>query len=328
MRRAGENTRSAHLTGEGFADAVAALEGVAKPEDVAGHAFASGEAALAVVLMTFLRGGTHVIAPANAPGVLGNVLPRFGVSADFVDFGDLERVRQAVRPTTKIFYVPALSEPDMTVADIRSLYRIARQAGALLVVDSTLLTPIVCRPLEHGADLVLHSGALLGGQDDREGGVVIGRPDLITRLRQVGADLGAGLAAEAASLLRGGLHTLPLRIRRMCSTAMVFAAALARHPAVLRVGYPGLPAHPGHLLARQQFDSGPEGTRFGPCVSVRPLTQAADFVAALRLVADGAPGGTTTKATRLGEEVRFTMGLEDAEDLIADVNRALDSLSR
>ncbi|MFI6323881.1 aminotransferase class V-fold PLP-dependent enzyme [Nonomuraea sp. NPDC050556] len=323
MRRAGENTRSAHLPGEGFADAVAALEGAAKPDDVAGQAFASGEAALAVVLMTFLRGGTHVVAPTNAPGVLGNVLPRFGVSADFVDFGDLERVRQAVRPTTKIIFVPTLSEPGMTVADIRSLYRIARQAGALLVVDSTLATPIVCRPLEHGADLVLHSGALLGGC---AGGVVVGRPDLVSRLRQIGADLGAGLCCDEVPRLRDGLHTLPLRIRRMCSTAMVFAAALARHPGVRKVGYPGLPDHPGHQLARQQFDSGPEGTRFGPCVSVTPVDPG--LVGALTLIKEGPPGGACTRATVLGDEVRFTMGLEDAEDLIADVNRALDALSR
>lgn len=315
-------------TPEGFASAVASLEGAAKPDDVAGHAFASAEAALLVVLMTFLRGGTHVVAPTLAPGALTNVLPRFGVSADFVDFGDLERVRQAVRPTTKLLYVQALSDPGMTVTDIRSLYRIARQAGSLLVVDATLATPIVCRPLEHGADLVVHSGVLLGGHDDCGGGVVIGRPDLITRLRQVSADLGAQLGPDEAFLLRRGMRTLPLRIRRMCSTAMMFAAALARHPAVLRVGYPGLPEHPGHQLARQQFDSGPEGTRFGPCVSVTPAVDAALFVDALRLAEPGPPGGTCTRATLLGEEVRFTMGLEDAEDLIADVNRALDSLSR
>jgi cystathionine beta-lyase/cystathionine gamma-synthase len=324
-----ENTRSVHLPGEertadGFAAAVASLEGAAAPEDVAGQAFASGRAALAVVALTFLRGGCHVIAPAPGSGLLAAVLPRFGVSADFVDVTDLDRVRQAVRPSTKILYTEALADQ---VADLRALYRVAREAGALLVVDSTLASPIVCRPLEHGADLVLHSAALLGGHDGAEGGVVTGRPDLIKRLRQVGADLGADLPPDEAFTLRRGLRTLPLRVRRMCSTAMMFAASVAKHPRVRHVGYPGLADHPGHLLARQLFDSGPEGTRFGVCVSVVPAGDAEALVKSLTLIEPGPPGGTRTRAAAADDRVRFTMGLEDAEDLIADVTRALDSLS-
>ncbi|NUR86137.1 MAG: cystathionine gamma-synthase [Nonomuraea sp.] len=323
MRGVRENTRCVHLPGdertaEGLAAAVAALEGAAAPEDVAGAAFVSGHAALTVILMTFLRGGTHLVAPAPGAGLLANVIARFGVSADFVDFSDLDRVRQAVKPTTKILFAESLSDE---VADIRSLYRIARQSGALLVVDSTQATPIVCRPLEHGADLVLHSS---GPMLDGVGGVVTGRPDLVSRLRQVGRDLGAELPAEEAIHLRRGLRTLPLRVRRMCSTAMVFAAAVAKHPAVLRVGYPGLPDHPGHLLARQLFDSGPEGTRFGGGVSVTPRGEPEDLLRGLKLIATGPYGGPFTTASVLGNRVRFSMGLEDAEDLITDVSRALE----
>ncbi|MET9339508.1 PLP-dependent transferase [Nonomuraea sp. NPDC003804] len=308
-----ENTRCVRApAGGGYATAVAALEGVAAPENVAGKTFASGDAALAAVLLTFLRGGSHVIAPAPGAGVLANVLGRFGVSADFVDTGDLSAVRQAVRGNTKIIYVETLS--DTAVADLRGLYRLAREAGAMLVVDSTLATPIVCRPLEHGADLVIHStGTLLG---DREGGVVVGRHDLMRRLTD---DLGAPLSPADEAALLGALETLTLRVRRRCATAMEFVAAVAKHPGVAAVDYPGLPHHPGHHLARRLFDSGPEGTRFGPRVSVTPRGDADDLVTSLRLI------GCSTSAVRQGAAVRFTIGLEDVEDLVADVTRALDS---
>ncbi|WP_308250501.1 PLP-dependent transferase [Nonomuraea rhizosphaerae] len=325
-----ENTRSAHVPGqertaEGFATAMAALEGAAAPEDVAGHAFCSGRAALTAVLLAFLREGAHVVAPAPGAEPLAGVLSRFGVSADFVDMADLERVRQAVRPSTGLLYAETLAEQ---VTDLRGLYRIARQAGALLVVDSTLAGPFVCRPLEHGADLVLHEAApLLGGHDGCAGGVVTGRPDLVAKLRRVCADLGVELPPGEAGTLRGGLRTLPVRVRRMCSTAMMFAASVAKHPRALDVAYPGLPEHPGHQLARRLYDCGPEGTRFGFCVGLTPLGDATAFVKSLDLVEEGPLGGSRTRARVSGGRVLFSIGLEDAEDLLEDVTRALDSLS-
>uniref|UniRef100_UPI000A0517B8 trans-sulfuration enzyme family protein n=1 Tax=Herbidospora sakaeratensis TaxID=564415 RepID=UPI000A0517B8 len=336
-------------TVDAFAAAVAALEGAAAPEDVAGQAFSSGMAAITGTLLTFLGNGSHVVAPAPVNGatyqLLANVLSRFGVSADFVDHSDLRRVRAAIRPTTKIVYAETLANPTLAVADIRGLYQVAREAGALLVVDSTFATPVVCRPLEHGADLVIHSATkYMGGHDDCVGGVVVGRPDLVAKVRQTRIDTGSALSPDDAYLLRRGLETLPLRVRRMCSTAMVFAAALARHPHVRRVDYPGLPTHPGHRTARHLFDSGPEGTRFGAVVT---LTPHGGFEAGVALTdrlrtAAIAPsmGGTHTKAVHLASvarsdealsgvdagAVRFAIGLEDAEDLIADVTRALDAL--
>ncbi|MFC4060720.1 trans-sulfuration enzyme family protein [Planomonospora corallina] len=358
----GGGDRVENPTTAAFAAAVASLEGAAAPEDVAGEAFSSGRAAVSAVLMTFLRSGAHVVAPASADegvrSLLTGVLARFGVSADFADYAEPARVSAAVRRSTKIIYAETLSTPAAAVADIRGLYRVARSAGALLVVDSTYATPVVCRPLEHGADLVVHSATTyLGGHDDCAGGVVVGRPDLVGRLRGVRAVTGAELSPDDAFLLRRGLETLPLRVRRMCSTAMVFAAAVAKHPAVRRVDYPGLPHHPGHRLARHLFDSGPEGTRYGACVTVVPHggpDAAARLTGALRLVsAASSAGGTRTKVTPVaalgpggsggsggpggpggpgdGAEdgtgaVRFSIGLEDAEDLIVDVTRALDSL--
>jgi cystathionine beta-lyase/cystathionine gamma-synthase len=337
-----------------FAAGVAALEGAAAPEDVAGQGFPSGMAAITTVFMTFLRAGSHVVAPAPVHGgtrsLLTSVLSRFGVTADFVDYADLRNVRSALRPATKIIFAETLADPTMAVADIRGLYRIAREAEALLVVDSTLATPVVCRPLEHGADLVVHSATkYIGGHDDCTGGVVVGRPDLIERLREVRVDTGAALSPDDAFMLRRGLETLPLRVRRMCATAMVFAAAVAKHPRVRGVDYPGLVTHPGHDLARHLFDSGPEGTRFGACVTITPLggyqagISLADGVRLTRVASS--MGGTHTKASHVassthrrldaaalaasgidGGAVRFAIGLEDAEDLIGDVTAALDAM--
>ncbi|MEV5412658.1 PLP-dependent transferase [Thermopolyspora sp. NPDC052614] len=337
-----------------FAAGVAALEGAAAPEDVAGQAFSSGPAALTTVFMTFLRAGSHVVAPSplqeSTYALLTNVLSRFGVTADFVDYADLRQVRAAVRPRTKIVFAETLADPTMAVADLRGLYRMAREVGALLVVDSTLATPVVCRPLEHGADLVVHTATgYLGGHDDSAGGVVVGRPDLIAQLAEVRADTGDALSPDDAFLLRRGLETLTLRMRRMCATATVFAAALAKHPRVRRVWYPGLPSHPGHPLARKLFDSGPEGTRYGACVTITPYggyeagARLADGVRLAR-IATGV-GGSHTKVAHVAATshrrldpalltasgidpgaVRFSIGLEDAEDLIMDVTAALDAL--
>jgi cystathionine beta-lyase/cystathionine gamma-synthase len=337
-----------------FAAGVAALEGAAAPEDVAGQAFSSGAAALTTVFMTFLRAGSHVVAPSPLQeatyALLVNVLSRFGVSADFVDYADLRRVRSAVRHGTKIIFAETLGDPTTAVADLRGLYRLAREVGALLVVDSTLATPVVCRPLEHGADLVLHTATgYLGGHDDSTGGVVVGRPDLIAQLAEVRADTGDALSPDDAFLLHRGLETLPLRVRRMCATATVFAAALAKHPRVRRVWYPGLPSHTGHGLARRLFDSGPEGTRYGACVTITPrggYEAGARLADSMRLarIATGV-GGSRTKVAHVAAAshrrldpallaaagidpgaVRFSVGLEDAEDLIMDVTAALDAL--
>ena len=180
------------------------------------------------------------------------------METDFVDITDLDQVQAAIRPTTRIVYAETIANPTTAVADLRKLSEIAHDAGALLVVDSTLAPPVICRPLEHGADLVVHSATkYIGGHSDVTGGVVTGRIELISNIRSVRVDTGGCLAPDEAFLLRRGLETLPLRVRRACSTASVFAAALSRHPAVLRIDYPGLPEHSGHQVARRMFDAGP-----------------------------------------------------------------------
>jgi cystathionine beta-lyase/cystathionine gamma-synthase len=240
----------------------------------------------------------------------------------------------------------------MTVTDLPALADLAHQSGALLAVDSTATTPVLCRPLEYHADLVVHSATkYLGGHGDATGGAVVGRAELMDPVRRVRIATGGMLAPDEAFLLRRGLETLPLRMRRQCDTAAQFAAALVKHPVVSRVDYPGLVGHPGHELARRLFDAGPEGTRFGAVVTITPVggRQAGlAFADALRLARSATSlGGTHTTVTHVGTTthwgqddaallasgidpaaVRFSIGLEDAEDLIRDATEALDVIAR
>ena len=342
-------------TVDAFATAVAALEGANLPGQVTAQAFASGMAAISGVFLTFARAGAHVVASAaiygGSYGFLRNVASRFGVETDFVDMADLGQVRAALRPATRIVYAETIANPTTAVADLPALARLAGESGALLVVDSTLAPPVVCRPLEHGADLVLHSATkYIGGHSDVTGGVVTGRPELTSRIRAVRIDTGGSLAPDEAFLLRRGLETLPVRMRRQCSTAAVFAATLARHPAVARVDYPGLDCHPGHEVARRMFDAGPEGTRYGAIVTITPhggREAGMAFADRLRIAQVATSlGGTHTKVSHAASTthrqldsaalaaagidpaaVRFSIGLEDAEDLIEDARLALDSLN-
>jgi cystathionine beta-lyase/cystathionine gamma-synthase len=348
--------RAGNPTVDAFAAGLAALESAGLPERAAGQAFSSGAAAGTAVFLAFARAGAHVIAPATVNGatydLLTGVLARFGVDADFVDMTDPAQVRAAVRSRTRIVWAEPLSGPALTIPDLPALATIAREIDALLVVDATAATPVVCRPLEHGADLVVHAaGTYISGHGDATGGVIAGRPELIKQVRKVRVDTGDTLAPDEAFLLRRGLETLPLRVRRQCDTASTFAAAIAKHPAVRHIDYPGLPGHPGHQLARGLFDQGPEGTRFGAVVTVTPRGGRDAGLAladALRLAqVSGLLGGTRTQVSHVASTthrrlddtamavagvdpgaVRFSVGLEDAEDLIRDASEALDTVRR
>jgi cystathionine beta-lyase/cystathionine gamma-synthase len=343
-------------TVDAFARSIAALEGANLSRWPAAQAFASGMAAISGVFWTYLRAGAHVIASNTLYGgtysLLRNVLSRFGVETDFVDITDAAAIRAAMRPATRIIYAETIANPTTTVAPLHELSEIARGNGALLVVDSTLAPPVICRPLEHGADLVIHSATkYIGGHSDVTGGVVTGEIELITQIRGTRVDTGGSLSPDDAYLLRRGLETLPVRVRRQCDTASRFAATVARHPTVAYVDYPGLPTHKSNALARRMFDAGPEGVRFGAVVTVTPFggrEAGMEFASKLRLAtAATSLGGTHTKVSHVASTthrqlddralaaagidagaVRFSIGLEDAEDLISDAYVALESLGR
>ncbi|WP_444962552.1 trans-sulfuration enzyme family protein [Nocardiopsis sp. M1B1] len=334
-------------TVDAFADAVAALEGAGVPGPVRGQAFSSGMGALSTVFMALTEAGSHVVASqsiyGNTHSLLDRLLRRFGVRTDFVDITDPDAVRAAVGPDTRMVFTETLSNPTMTVSDLPELARISHESGAVLVVDSTFASPAVCRPLEHGADVVVHSATkYIGGHSDTTGGVAVASPDLIARIRSARVDLGPCLAPDEAYLLHRGLETLPLRVQRQCESAAALAAALEGHPLVERVDHPSLASHPQSALADKLFDQG----RYGAVVTVHPRggrEAGMAFADRLRVATIAASlGGTHTLAGHVASTshrsmsepelaaagispgaVRFSVGLEDPRDLVEDALSAL-----
>ncbi|HEX2497528.1 MAG: trans-sulfuration enzyme family protein [Actinomycetes bacterium] len=349
--------RVANPTADAFAAAVAALEGVNIDREIVGEAFASGSAATTAVLMTYTRMGAHVVAARAVYGgtyaLLHRVLSRFGVTVTWVDPVNLDEVRAAIRPETALIWVETIANPTTRLADLPGLAAIARSAGVPLCVDSTFASPAVCRPLEHGANLVMHSATkYLGGHSDVTGGVIVGAPELIHPVREVRIDTGGFLSPDEAYLLRRGLLTLPLRKERISASALQFATALADHPAVESVAYPGLTSHPDHELAGKLFDRSnrPDGgPRYGGIVTVTPhggFDAGLALANGLRVALNASSlGGVHTKVSHVASSshrqlddaalatagirpgaVRFSIGLEDPDDLIADATAALDAL--
>jgi cystathionine beta-lyase/cystathionine gamma-synthase len=338
-------SRTDNPTAQAFADAVAYLE---DPTGIAvGQPFTSGMAAITSVLLALCTTGSHVVAPREVYGgtwaLLTRQLARFGIESSFVDMTDLDAVRAALRPETAVLWGEVLANPTMTVADLPGLSAIAREAGVPFVVDATFASPVVCRPLEHGVDVVVHSATkYLGGHADATGGVVVGPAALLEPIRKVRVDTGSALAPDEAALLSRGLATLPLRVTRQCTTAAVVAAALLEHPQVTRVDHPSLPTHRDHALAGRLFAPG----LYGAVITVtpsggRPAGMA--MIDGLQLVKRATSlGGTTSKAVHIASTthlsmddaslaaagidpgaVRISIGLEDPEDLIADLTGAL-----
>jgi cystathionine gamma-synthase/O-acetylhomoserine (thiol)-lyase len=292
-----------------------------------------------------------VVAPAACYGgsfsLLRHVLSRFGVTSTFVTGNDPADYRAACRDDTRLVWAETIANPTLAVADLPALAALAHDIEAFLVVDSTFASPAVCRPLEHGADVVVHSATkYLGGHSDATGGVVVARDDLVAQVRQIRVETGGILAPDEAYLLHRGLATLPLRVARQCASAQAFAEALVQHPRVARVEYPGLSDHPDNALAKALFEPG----RYGACVTVTPVGGREAGMAlcdGLRLAAVAPSLGgqhtlvshaastthrqldeTELAAAGIGPAtVRFSIGLEDPADLIADAVHALDVLA-
>jgi O-acetylhomoserine/O-acetylserine sulfhydrylase-like pyridoxal-dependent enzyme len=332
-------------TVDAFGLAVAALEGAE-----AAQCFASGMAAISTALLTFLSAGDHVVAQSSLYGgthaLFASVLPRFGIATTRVS--SAEEAATAVRPETKVVYGETIANPTLDVCDLPAYAAVAREAGAVFLVDSTFASPVVCRPLEWGADVVLHSATkFLGGHTDATGGVALGSAELMARVRALRADLGGSMAPDEAFLLHRGTETLPLRVDRQCETALAFARALAEHPAVEAVAYPGLPNDRSHALATKLFDSRRGSTRYGAIVTVSPRGGREEGQAMcdrLRLAYNATSlGGTVTKVSHVASTthrqlddaalraagispsaVRVSIGLEDPDDLVEDFVRALE----
>ncbi len=247
-----------------------------------------------------------------------------------------------MRPRTRLFFAETPTNPYLRVIDLERMADLARRHGILTVVDSTFATPINLRPLEHGIDLVIHSASkYLGGHNDLLGGAVVGSRELIAPIEEARGVMGGISSPADAYLLLRGLKTLALRVARHNENGQRVAEFLAQHPAVRRVHYPGLPSHPDHAIARRQMSG------FGGVVSMEiegDMARAARFVDLLRLPYIGPTlGGVESiveqpaalfsldpderaEAGLVDNLVRYALGVEDADDLIADLRQALDRL--
>ena len=318
--------------------AVAQLEGAEE-----GVAAASGMGAVALVFLAHLAAGDEVVVSADCycdtATLLREEFVRFGVGAAFVDTCDPGTLRASLTDRTRLVYVETVSNPAMKLCDLARVAEIAPEAGAVLVVDNTFATPALCRPLEHGADLVVHSATkFIGGHHDLTACVVVGRRTLLERVRRCAYLYGPTLRSMDAWLALRGIKTLAPRMAWISETAAAVAAFLAAHPAVAAVRYPGLPDHPHAAPARRLLPDGAGGMLAFDLVGG---PSAADtLIRRLRTIAF-APSlggmGTTVSyppvarpdGDRTGEPsaaVRMSVGLEAATDLIADLRQALDAV--
>lgn len=313
--------------------ALASLEG-----GQAAAAFASGSAA-ALAVFQALAPGDHVVCSADAyHGIqreLRELMARWGLATTFVDTTDLAAVRAAFRPATRLLWLETPSNPLLRITDIAAASALAREHGATTVVDNTFATPVLQRPFEFGADLVVHSTTkYLGGHSDVTGGAVVTREDsaLFTRIRDAQAIGGAVPSAFDCWLLLRGAATLPVRVRAQCASAGRIAAFLTEHPRVHTVHFPGLDTHPGHALAARQMRGpgamlalqvrGGEAAALAAVAGTRLFTRATSLGSVESLIEHRATmEGPETRTPR--DLIRLSIGLEDADDLIADLERAL-----
>lgn len=326
---------------------LAALEGA---EDAL--ATATGVAAIAATFLGLLNAGDHLIVSevcyAGAYELATRILPDLGIEVTPLDLTDLAAVQAALRPNTRLIHAESPCNPILRLTDLAALSALARAAGVLLSVDSTLATPVLTRPLDLGVDLVIHSlTKFMNGHGDALGGAVIGSRALISRLRaRSGVYLGATLSAQNAWLILRGIDTLFPRLRTACATAQQLAQWLEAQPAVTRVIYPGLPSHPQHALAQSQMASG--GAMIG-FQTADPQAMAAQLAGRLRIIHYAFSLGhqrsicvliptaeiqaSTYRMTGAaldryrswaGEGLfRLSVGLEDPADLTEDLARAL-----
>ncbi|MFC7587688.1 trans-sulfuration enzyme family protein [Nonomuraea antimicrobica] len=242
--------RYSNPTVRALEEAVAGLEG-----GTAAIATGSGMGAINLVLLGLLKPGDHLVAQRSLYGgtaaMLNELVGRFGFTVTYVPENDPAALRAAVRPETRLVYLETISNPMTLVADLPGMCQVARELGILSVVDNTFATPLLGRPFEHGADVVLHSTTkYLSGHTDVVGGIaVFADAGLYEKVWHFAIELGASADPFAAWLTLRGLQTLALRMERHCSNAHLLATRLAGHPAVTAVHWPGLPSHPSYELA-------------------------------------------------------------------------------
>ena len=331
---------SGNPTVDAFQSAMADLE-----ESESAIGFASGLAAISSLFFTLTQQGSRVVAGTALYGgtvsILRSILPRYGVEATFVDPTDLDQVRDAL-PGADLFYCETIVNPTTTVPDLAALAGLCKDAGVVSAVDNTFASPYLCNPVTLGFDVTIHSATkYIGGHADLIGGAACTSEELFRRLRDTLIDLGGSMPPLEAWLCLRGLATLSLRMEHHCASAAKLADALAAHPAVERVYYPGLSDHPQHEIATRQLRGFGGTLAFEVAGGLESGSRVAEALelgwiggslgSVMTLVAH--PASTTHR--QVDPEVRreagiddgllrVAVGLEDADDLVEDFVRALD----
>jgi cystathionine beta-lyase/cystathionine gamma-synthase len=341
--RGWEYSRVSNPTRDAVETSLASLEGGAT-----GHAFASGMAAIAA-LVTMLKVGDHVICGDNVYGgttrLFTQVIPHHGIEFSFVDTSNPDNVRRAIRPTTKLVHIETPTNPLMTLTDIRAVADVCHDAHGIPVsVDNTFMSPYLQRPLELGADIVMHSTTkFLNGHSDGLGGVLVtNSPEHAETFRFVQKCTGGILSPFESWLVLRGVKTLAVRMRQHDENGRQVAAFLAKHPKVSKVLYPGLETHPQYELAKRQmhgfgsmiaFEVGSRANADKLLQSVRVITNGESLGGVESLISHSA---TTTHAAVPQQErerigiteglVRISVGIEDIADILADLDQALAAI--
>ena len=312
----------------------------------AGLAFASGMAAISAAAFTLVSSGDHIVAPESMYSTTTNFLRHIGeafaIETTFVDASDAEAYAAAIQPNTKMLWVESPSNPLVRITDIAEVAAIGRSAGVATVVDNTFATPVNQRPLELGADLVIHSATkYLGGHSDLTAGVVVGSRDLIEKVRHGPAKLyGGNIAPQVAWLVLRGIKTLALRMERHNLNASAVANMLLEHSKVSAVHYPGLESHANHEIAKRQMrgfggmlaaDVGTSEAAKALVNSLKVCTFATSLGGVETLIQ---PVALMTHATLSPEErvaagvseglLRISVGIEDIDDICRDIYEALN----
>ncbi len=308
--------------------------------------FGSGMAAVTTALLALLSRGDHVVLVTGCYRrtyeFVTTYLPRWGIEATLVEIDRPDEWRAAIRPSTRLFLTETPTNPYLRVINLQQMVALAQEHGIITAVDSTFATPINLRPLEYGVDLVIHSATkYLGGHNDLLAGAVVGSGEVIAKIEETRGVLGSIISPHDSYLLLRGLKTLALRVQRHNENGERVARFLTQHPAVRRVYYPSLPDHPDHEVAERQMSG------FGGVVSFEidgDFERAARFIDNLRLPYIGPTlGGVESIAEQmvaflsldraewqdagLSESlIRYALGIEDADDIIADLKQALDRI--
>ena len=312
-------------------------------------ATATGMAAITTLFLSLLSHQDHLVASDCLYGptelVIESELPRFGMAASLVDTSNLSNIEPALRPNTRLIYLETPTNPTMKITNIRGAAAIAHRHGALLAVDNTFCSPYLQRPLEQGADVVVHSlTKYLNGHSDVVGGMIVVKDAaLYLRIKRVLTLFGATMDPHQAWLILRGVRTLPLRMEKAQENALKLAEFLSHHPKVTWVRYPGLPDHPQHGLAKEQMDGfgamlcfGVQGGLKGGKIllnQVRLITMAVSLGGVESLIEHPAsmthaavPREKRERAGILDELVRLSVGCEDVSDLCADLDQALNKI--